>query len=111
MAIIDLSKDVDLPGCVEAPVFLRELMAANKELQQPVQTMLEILFELAMFTSKVSNPTLRILALRLGLFPMPKEELKKALETEMTRRAKQLEAKRVAKQEVSDGQPNPVANS
>ena len=111
MAVIDLSKDADLPGCVEAPVFLKELMAANKELQQPVQTMLEILFELAMFTSKVSNPTLRILALRLGLFPMPKEELKKALETEMARRAEQLEAKRAAKQEVGDGQSNLVANS
>lgn len=108
MAVIDLSKDADLPGCVEAPVFLKELMAANKELQQPVQTMLEILFELAMFTSKVSNPTLRILALRLGLFPMPKEELKKALETEVAR-AKQLEAKKTANQEVGDGKPNSVA--
>lgn len=110
MAVIDLSKDADLPGCVEAPVFLKELMAANKELQQPVQTMLEILFELAMFTSKVSNPTLRILALRLGLFPMPKEELKKALETEVAR-AKQLEAKKTANQEVGDGKPNSVAES
>lgn len=110
MAVVDLSEDADLPGCVEAPVFLKELMAANKDLQQPVKTMLEILFELAMFTSKVSNPALRILALRLGLFPMPKTALKRALETEVAR-AKQLEAKKAANREVGDGRPNPVANS
>lgn len=111
MSVPIIGKEQDLPGCVEAPVFLKELMAANKELQQPVQTMLEILFELAMFTSKVRNPTLRILALRLGLFPMPKEELKKALETEVARRAKILEEMKAARQEAGDGKPNPVANS
>lgn len=89
--IIDISKEQDLPGCVEAPVFLKELLLANKELQRPVQTMLEILFELAAFISKVSNPTLRILALRLGLFPMSQDELKKALATEMERSKKLAE--------------------
>ena len=108
--LIDLSEDADLPGCIDAPCFLRELMLANKELQQPCTTILQILFELARFTSKVSSPTLRILALRLGLFPMPKTALKRALETEVAR-AKQLEAKKAANQETGDGKSNSVANS
>lgn len=94
--IIDLSKDQDLEGCVCAPVLLQEIARASSEdITKPVRTMLELLGELALFTSKVSNPTLRIIALRLGLFHMSKEELKKAILNEIGRE-KELRAKREA---------------
>lgn len=94
--IIDLSKEQDLPGCVEAPVFLMEMMrAVPNDAKKPLKTMLEILGELAFFVSKTNNPALRILALRLGLFPMSQEELKKAIQNEIGRE-KELRAKREA---------------
>ena len=106
--IIDLSKEQDLPGCVEAPVFLMEMMrAVPQDAKKPLQTMLELLGELAFFVSRVNNPTLRLIALRLGLFPMTKAELKKALEAEAAR-VKEMEDKKKAKEQ-GDGQSNPVA--
>jgi hypothetical protein len=99
MAVIDLSKDADLPGCVEAPVLLKELIqAVSPASRQPLMTMLEILGELAFFTAKTSHPTLRILALRLGLFPMSYADLKNALEAEI-KREKELDEKRKKKVE------------
>ena len=57
-----------------------------------------------------------MIGLRLGLFPMPQDQLQKAIEAEMER-VKQLEAlkaqkaKKAANQEVGDGNPNPVSES
>lgn len=80
-----------------------ELMAQSDDNVKPaIQTFLEILGELAVFASRVSDPRLRLLALRLGLFPMSKDDLKKALEAEMSR-VKEMEEKRKAKEQ-GDGQ-------
>lgn len=114
MSVPIIGKEQDLPGCICAPVFLRELMGqCDDDVKPSIKTFLELMGELAFFTAKVSDPRLRIIALRLGLFPMPQDQLQKALEAEMER-VKQLDvqkAKKAANQEVSDEKPNPVAES
>lgn len=108
--IIDLRKEQDLEGCVCAPVLLQEIIRASSEdIKKPVMTMLNILGELAFFVLRTNNPTLRMLALRLGLFPMSQKALKEALENEMER-AKQIAEKKKTMQGQGDGQSNSVAN-
>lgn len=112
MSVPIIGKEQDLPGCICAPVFLRELMGQCEDDVKPsIKTFLELMGELAFFTAKVSDPRLRIIALRLGLFPMPQDQLQKALEAEMERvkRLEALKSQKQTSQEAGNGQPNSVA--
>lgn len=85
MSIPIIGKEEDVAGCVSAPVLLQEIMRSCSEaepLKRPVSTMLQILAELAQYASERKDPVLNIIALRLGLFPMPQENLRKALDYE-----------------------------
>ena len=117
MSVPIIGKEQDLPGCICAPVFLQELMGqCDDDVKPSIKTFLELMGELAFFITRVSDPRLRMIGLRLGLFPMPQDQLQKAIEAEMER-VKQLEAlkaqkaKKAANQEVGDGNPNPVSES
>lgn len=89
MAIVDLSKEQDLPGCVNAPVFLQEVIRCSSEdVAKPASTILMIFAEMAQFAARKDNPELNLLMLRLGLFKMPPDQLKTALEAEMERAKK-----------------------
>lgn len=88
MAIPIIGKEEDIEGCVTAPVLLQEIIRGCSEkepLKKPVMTMLHILAELAQYASEKQDPVLNIIALRLGLFPMPNDQLKKALDYELKR--------------------------
>ena len=102
-----VGKEEDLEGCVAAPVLLQEILRSCSEqepLKKPVMTMLQILAELAHHTSQKQDPALNIIALRLGLFPMPNDQLKKALDLEFKRlRVMQADAESASK-ETSDGE-------
>lgn len=85
MAIPIIGKEEDLEGCVAAPVLLQEIVRSCSEqeaLKKPVMTMLQILAELAQYASEKKDPALNIIALRLGLYPMPQYALKIALDQE-----------------------------
>ena len=97
MSIPIIGKEQDLPGCICAPVFLQELMGqCDDDVKPSIKTFLELMGELAFFIARVSDPRLRIIGLRLGLFPMPQDQLQKALEVEMER-VKQLEVQKAQK--------------
>lgn len=84
--IVDLSKEQDLPGCVSAPLFLSELMRClSEDVKKPAADMLQIFAEMAQYAAKKDDPRLNVLCLRLGLFKMPPDKLKEALESEMER--------------------------
>lgn len=84
--IVDLSKEQDLPGCVSAPLFLSELMRClSEDVKKPAADMLQIFAEMAQYAAKKDDPRLNVLCLRLGLFKMPPDKLKEALEAEMER--------------------------
>ena len=72
-----------------APVLLQEIVRSCSEgepLKKPVTTMLQILADLAQYVSESKrDPQVTIIALRLGLFPMPQDQLKKALDFEFAR--------------------------
>ena len=78
-----------MAGCVMAPVLLQEIVRSCSEgepLKKPVTTMLQILADLAQYVSESKrDPQVTIIALRLGLFPMPQDQLKKALDFEFAR--------------------------
>ena len=85
MGVPIIGKEEDVAGCVMAPVLLQEIMRSCSEgepLKKPVTTMLQILAELAQYASERKDPVLNIIALRLGLFPIPQENLRKALDYE-----------------------------
>lgn len=107
MALPIIGKEEDVEGCVAAPVLLQEIIRSCSEkepLKKPVMTMLQILAELAQYTVQKQDPALNIIALRLGLFPMPNDQLKKALDQELKRlRVMQADAKSASK-EMSDGE-------
>lgn len=85
-SIVDLSKEQDLPGCVSAPLFLSELMRClSEDVKKPAADMLQIFAEMAQYAAKKDDPRLNVLCLRLGLFKMPPDKLKEALEAEMER--------------------------
>ena len=84
--LVDLSKEQDLPGCVSAPLFLSELMRClSEDVKKPATDMLQIFAEMAQYAAKKDDPRLNVLCLRLGLFKMPPDKLKEALEAEMER--------------------------
>jgi hypothetical protein len=84
--IVDLSKEQDLPGCVSAPLFLSELMRClSEDVKKPAADMLQIFAEMAQYAAKKDDPRLNVLCLRLGLFKMPPDKLKEALEAEIER--------------------------
>lgn len=89
MSIPIIGKEEDVVGCVSAPVLLQEIVRSCSEgepLKKPVMTMLQILAELAQYVSeRKRDPQVTIIALRLGLFPMPQDQLKKALDFEFAR--------------------------
>ena len=89
MGIPIIGKEEDVAGCVMAPVLLQEIMRSCSEgepLKKPVTTMLHILAELAQYVSeRQRDPQVTIIALRLGLFPMPQDKLKEALDFEFAR--------------------------
>lgn len=89
MGIPIIGKEEDVAGCVMAPVLLQEIMRSCSEgepLKKPVTTMLQILAELAQYVSeRQRDPQVTIIALRLGLFPMPQDKLKEALDFEFAR--------------------------
>lgn len=88
MAIPIIGKEEDVEGCVAAPVLLQEIIRGCSEkepLKKPVMTMLQIFASLAQYAVKKNDPELNIIALRLGLFPMPKDELEKTLDYELKR--------------------------
>lgn len=96
MSIPIIGKEEDVAGCVSAPVLLQEIMRSCSEaepLKKPVSTMLQILAELAQYVSeRQRDPQVTIIALRLGLFPMTQEQLKKALDFEFARLAVEKDA-------------------
>jgi len=84
--IIDIRNDQDLPGCVCAPILLMEMArACSVDIRQPIQTLLEILAELAQHAVNKDDPALNVIALRMGLFKIPPDKLKSSLEREMAR--------------------------
>lgn len=88
MSIPIIGKEEDLEGCVAAPVLLQEIVRSCSEqeaLKKPVMAMLRIFAEMAQYAAHRDDPGLNFFALRLGLFPMPQEELKKALDHELQR--------------------------
>lgn len=88
MAIPIIGKEEDLEGCVAAPVLLQEIVRSCSEqeaLKKPVMTMLQIFAEMAQYAAQRNDPGMNFFALRLGLFPMPNEDLKKALDHELQR--------------------------
>ena len=89
MGVPIIGKEEDVAGCVMAPVLLQEIVRSCSEgepLKKPVTTMLQILAELAQYVSESQrDPQVTIIALRLGLFPMPQDQLKKALDYEFAR--------------------------
>lgn len=96
--IVDLSKEQDLPGCVSAPLFLSELMRClSEDVKKPAADMLQIFAEMAQYAAKKDDPALNVLCLRLGLFKMPPDKLKAALEGEMERVRKGEAPKKAAK--------------
>lgn len=89
MAIPIIGQEEDIDGCVSAPVLLQEILRACSEaepLKKPVATMLQILAELAQYVSeRQRDPQVTIIALRLGIFPMPQDQLKNAIDYEFGR--------------------------
>lgn len=88
MAIPIIGKEEDLEGCVAAPVLLQEIVRSSSEqeaLKKPVMAMLRIFAEMAQYAAHRDDPGMNFFALRLGLFPMPKDELKKSLDYELQR--------------------------
>ena len=89
MSVPIIGKEEDVAGCVMAPVLLQEIVRSCSEgepLKKPVTTMLQILAELAQYVSEGQrDPQVTIIALRLGLFPMPQDQLKKAIDYEFAR--------------------------
>jgi hypothetical protein len=85
MSIPIIGKEEDVEGCVSAPVLLQEVLRSCSEsepLKKPIVTMLQIFAEFAQYASERNEPELNIIALRLGLFPMPQDKLRKALDCE-----------------------------
>lgn len=102
-SIVDLSKEQDLPGCVSAPLFLSELMRClSEDVKKPAADMLQIFAEMAQYAAKKDDPALNMLCLRLGLFKMPPDKLKAALEGEMERVRKGKAQKKAAKDDTMD---------
>ena len=108
--IINLSQEQDLPGCVNTPVLLHEVARCiSEDIKKPVMMVMHILAELAHYAVDKDDPILNVIALRLGLFPMPQDKLKKALESEMEK-VKEIQHQQSQKsQEVGNGPENTVA--
>ena len=108
MGIPIIGKEEDTAGCVMAPVLLQEIVRSCSEgepLKKPVTTMLQILAELAQYVSeKQRDPQVTIIALRLGLFPMPQEKLKKALDFEFARLKAEKDADEAMKKMAAEHQ-------
>ena len=108
MGIPIIGKEEDTAGCVMAPVLLQEIVRSCSEgepLKKPVTTMLQILAELAQYVSeKQRDPQVTIIALRLGLFPMPQETLKKALDFEVARLEAETDADEAMKKMAAEHQ-------
>lgn len=88
MSIPIIGKEEDLEGCVAAPVLLQEIVRSCSEqeaIKKPVMTMLRIFAEMAQYAAHRNDPGMNFFALRLGLFPMSQEDLKKALDYELQR--------------------------
>ena len=88
MGIPIIGKEEDIDGCVMAPVLLQEIVRSCSEqeaIKKPVMAMLRIFAEMAQYAAHRDDPGMNFFALRLGLFPMPKDELKKALDYELQR--------------------------
>lgn len=86
MSIPIIGEEEDLEGCVAAPVLLQEIVRSCSEheaLKKPVMTMLRILAEMAQYAAQRNDHGMNFFALRLGLFPMPQEDLKKAIGYEL----------------------------
>lgn len=120
MAIPIIGKEEDVAGCVMAPVLLQEIVRSCSEgepLKKPVTTMLQILAELAQYVSESQrDPQVTIIALRLGLFPMPQDQLKKALDFEFARLKAEKDAdeamkKMAAEHQEQKEQPNGEVHS
>ena len=108
MAIPIIGKEEDLEGCVAAPVLLQEIVRScsdSEPLKKPVTTMLQILAELAQYVSeRQRDPQVTIIALRLGLFPMPQDQLKKALDFEFARLKAEKDADEAMKKMAAEHQ-------
>ncbi len=80
-----IGAEQDLPGCVNAPVLLQEVVRACSEgdrLKQPVLTLLSILAEYSQTAVELDDHAMRLFALRMGLFRMNNDDLKKSLDYE-----------------------------
>ena len=92
--VIDLRKGQDLPGCVNTPLFLVELTRClSEDVKKPARELLMIFTELARYAASKDDPELNIIMLRLGLFKMPPDKLKAALEKEVARLKKDIDSK------------------
>ena len=88
MGIPIIGKEEDVDGCVMAPVLLQEIVRSCSEqeaIKKPVMAMLRIFAEMAQYAAHRDDPGMNFFALRLGLFPMHQNELKKALDYELQR--------------------------
>ena len=108
MSIPTIGKEEDLEGCVAAPVLLQEIVRSCSEgepLKKPVTTMLQILAELAQYVSESQrDPQVTIIALRLGLFPMPQDQIKKAIDFEFARLKAEKDADEAMKKMAAEHQ-------
>lgn len=108
MSVPIICKEEDVAGCVMAPVLLQEIVRSCSEgepLKKPVTTMLQILAELAQYVSEGQrDPQVTIIALRLGLFPMPQDQLKKALDYEFARLKAEKDADEAMKKMAAEHQ-------
>lgn len=108
--IINLNQEQDLPGCVNTPVLLHEVARClSEDIKQPVMTVMHILAELAHYAADKDDPILNVIALRLGLFPMPQDKLKKALASEMEKVNQVQNQNSKENQEKSDGRTDTMA--
>ena len=99
MEIPIIGAEQDLPGCIKAPVLLQEVIRACSEgnnLKQPVMTFLAILAEFAQTAVTLDSHAMKLFALRLGLFNMSNEDLKKALSFEAKKLKEELAAQKEA---------------
>lgn len=69
----------------------------SEDVKKPASTILQIFAEMAQYAAKKDDPALNVLCLRLGLFKMPPDKLKEALEGEMERVRKGKAQKKAAK--------------
>lgn len=104
MGTVIIGSEQDLPGCIKAPVLLQEVIRACSEgnnLKEPVMRFLSTLAEFAQTAVTLDSHAMKLFALRLGLFNMNNDDLKKALSFEAKKVKEELDAQKLAQPAVN----------